>query len=68
MQGEQLLAYVYGGLRRVEVGEVRLDEARAWIRFSLAGRTTSEEIPLFQFLRGEPTVGDWANWDTPDPE
>jgi hypothetical protein len=68
MQGEQLLAYVYGGLRRVEVGEVRLDEAREWIRFSLAGRTTSEEIPLFQFLRGEPTVGDWANWDTPDPE
>ncbi len=58
-ENTDVLAWVYGALRRAQVQSVFADEARARVAFNLAGRPQSADLPLYHIVIGAPEVGRW---------
>ena len=56
-RGQTVLAFLYGGLRQVQVVEIDAMTGRARVRFELAGRTQDINAPLMTLVQGEPAFG-----------
>ena len=56
-RGQNVFAFLYGGLRQVQVVEIDAMTGRALVRFDLAGRTQDVHAPLMTLVQGEPPFG-----------
>jgi hypothetical protein len=56
-RGENVLAFLYGGLRRVQVQDIDAVTGRARVRFELAGQTQNVNAPLMTLVPDEPVFG-----------
>lgn len=56
-RGQTVLAFLYGGLRQVQVVEIDAMTGRARVRFELAGRMQDIDAPLMTLVQGEPPFG-----------
>jgi len=65
-RGQTVLAFLYGGLRQVQVVEIDAVTGRARVRFELAGRTQNINAPLMTLVLGEPEFGNLLE-GTPAP-